>query len=60
MLLEVEHHCTVTSGIALSDFRVNHLSQFTKQVLNTVDNATEAYMVGVTGKFHILMLPLVS
>jgi len=57
--LEIERHCSIISGIVLSDFHVNHVWQYTKQALNTVENAMEAYVVGVPAKSHILTLPLV-
>jgi len=49
---EIEHHDVVSSAIVADDFSDKHPREWTKQALITLEEATEAYMVEVTAKFH--------
>jgi len=49
---EIEHHDVVSSGIFSDEFPHKRPREWTKQALITLEEATEAYMVEVTAKFH--------
>jgi len=49
---EIEHHDVVSLGIIADEFPDKHPREWTKQALITLEEATEAYMVEVTAKFH--------
>jgi len=49
---EIEHHDVVSSGIFADEFPDKRPREWTKQALITLEEATEAYMVEVTAKFH--------
>ena len=49
---EIEHHDVVSSGIFADEFPDKRPHEWTKQALITLEEATEAYMVEVTAKFH--------
>ena len=49
---EIEHHDVVSSGIFADEFPDKRTREWTKQASITLEEATEAYMVEVTGEFH--------
>jgi len=49
---EIEHHDVVSSVIFADNFPDKHPSEWTKQALITLEEATEEYMVEVTAEFH--------
>jgi len=49
---EIEHHDVVSSGIFVDEFPDKHPHEWTKLTLITSEEATDAYMVEVTAKFH--------
>jgi len=49
---EIEHHDVVSSGIFADEFPDKSPREWTKLALITLEEATEAYMVEVTAKFH--------
>jgi hypothetical protein len=49
---EIEHHDVVSTGIFTDEFPDKRPCEWTKQALITLEEATEAYMVKVTAKFH--------
>jgi len=49
---EMEHHDVVSSGSFADEFPDKRPSEWTKQTLITLEEATEAYMVEVTAEFH--------
>jgi hypothetical protein len=48
----MEHHDVVRSGIFADDSADKRPREWTKQVLITLEVATEAYIVEVTAEFH--------
>ena len=49
---EDEHHDDVSSGIFADKFGDKHPQEWTKQALNSLEGATELYMVEVTSDSH--------
>jgi hypothetical protein len=49
---KIQHHNVVNCGMFTDEFPDKHPREWTKQVLITLEEATEAYMVEVTAKFH--------
>jgi len=49
---EIDHHDVVSSEIFADEFPDKCPREWTKQTLITLEEATEAYMVEVTAKFH--------
>jgi len=49
---EIEHHDVVSSKIFADEFPEKHPREWTKQPLNTLEEATAAYMAEVTAEFH--------
>jgi hypothetical protein len=52
---EIKHHDVVTSGIFADNFADIHPREWTNQAVNTLEEATEAYMVEVIAEFHCEM-----
>jgi len=48
----IVHHVVVSSGIVADQFHDKRLQEWTKQALNTFEEATEVYMVEVIAKSH--------
>jgi len=49
---EIDYLVVVSSGIFADEFPDKSPSEWTKQALITLEEATEAYMVEVTAEFH--------
>jgi len=49
---EIKHHDVVSSGIFADEFPDKYPQEWTKQVLITLEEATEVYMIEVTAEFH--------
>jgi len=48
----IKHHDVVNSGISADELPDKHPREWKKQVLLTLEEATEAYMVEVTAEFN--------
>jgi len=57
---EIEHHDFVSSGIFADEFREKDTWEWTKQVLFTLEEATDACMVEVIAASHSLKQQLIS
>jgi len=53
MVREMEHHDVVSSGIVADEFRDKGPREWTTQALNTLEEATELYMVEVIAEASI-------
>jgi len=49
---DIIHHDTVIFGIIMDEFPNKHPHKWTKQILNTLEDANEAYMVAVIAESH--------
>jgi hypothetical protein len=49
---KIEYHDVASCGIYAADFPDEHLCEWTKQAVITLEEAIEAYMVEVTAEFH--------
>jgi len=57
---EIEHHDVVSSGILADEFGDKCAREWTKKALNTLEKATEAYMVEVIADSHFQKQQLIS
>jgi len=57
---EIEHHDDVSSGICADIFGDKLPREWTKKALNTLEEATEAYMVEVIADSHFQKQQLIS